>query len=116
MDVQGAEALVLAGATRTLQSVRIILLELSIVPYNSGEPQFFEMHSLLDRLGYAMYDLVEMHYVQPGGQTTGAQRRDMLIQIDALFVRKSDALWSERETGFTPPRAWQAAMPSISIN
>ena len=91
----------LAGATRTLQSVRLLMLELSIVPYNRGQVQVFEMHALMDRLGFAMYDVLELHYLK-----SRAGARDMLIQLDVLFLRKTDELWSEKETGFAPPAGW----------
>ena len=105
IDVQGSEAFVLAGAHRTLQHVRVAMLELSIVPFYRGESMFFDMLSLMDRLGFAMYDLPELHYLQ-AREDDGMRRRDMLIQVDGLFVRKTDPLWSERETGFAAPVLW----------
>ena len=46
-DVQGAELMVLRGASRTLRSVEVLLLELSVVQYNEGAPLWLAMQTRL---------------------------------------------------------------------
>ena len=92
IDAQGAELLVLAGASKTLASVQVLLLELAVVQYNLGAPIFFEVHAAAERLGFRAFDVSELHY------TNG-----ILIQIDIMFVRKTSRLWDRGTTGYEPP-------------
>ena len=92
IDAQGAELLVLAGASKTLASVQVLLLELAVVQYNLGAPIFFEVHAAAERLGFRAFDVSELHYTNA-----------ILIQIDIMFVRKTSRLWDRATTGYEPP-------------
>ena len=90
MDVQGAEELVLRGSTKyVLPRCGAILAELSILPYNIGAPLANQMLSFLASLGYRLYDILALHY----------NRRGLLIQIDALFLRQNHPFWRNEITG-----------------
>ena len=95
IDVQGAEKLILAGASTVLRSVQVVMLELGVVQYNAGAPMWLEVHLELDRLGFLAYDVLELHY---------DHRSQALIQIDVLFVRKDSPLTKKRATGYPPPK------------
>lgn len=92
MDLQGAELLALQGAQRhALPAVEVIHTEMHVAHYNFGAPSFFRLHQELERLGFALYDVSEI---------SRTPRDKALIGLDALFVRKSSALWSKECTGF----------------
>lgn len=46
------------------------------------------------RLGFHLYDLLELHYQTNTG---------MLIQVDLLFVHETSPLWHPTTTGFPKP-------------
>lgn len=85
VDVQGAELDVLRGARTTLAQVEVLVIELSLHSVNRGSPLLAEVVDELDALGFAMFDL------QTLPRTDG-----LLLQVDALFVRKGSALWPNR--------------------
>ena len=106
LDVQGAELLALAGAKQTLQSVEMIELELSVQPYNKGAPLWFEVHMILERLGYQLYDIPEVHYSRIWRNLEQQGLSGHLSQVDVIFVRKDSSLWSRSVTRFEPPEKW----------
>lgn len=79
LDLQGAELAALDGARHVLETIQIIQLELSLLPYNEGAPLFAEAVARLAELGFSIYDI--------GDQWRGEGRQ--LHQMDALFVRRS---------------------------
>ena len=94
LDVQGAEALVLRGASlQVVPRCSAILLELSILDYNHGAPRAFDMHSILEALGFRLYDILGLHY----------NSRGLLLQVDVLFLRKNHRFWTKKVTGLAEP-------------
>jgi FkbM family methyltransferase len=77
LDVQGAELDVLAGASRVLETTEIVIMEVSILEYNKGAPDFRRIIDTLADLGFVVLDLVEPSR-GPRGQ---------LEQADMVFVR-----------------------------
>jgi FkbM family methyltransferase len=79
MDVQGYELQVLAGATKTLEQVRLIETEMSLVPLYENQPKHMEMIAALDALGF---DLIS---IEPGfhDKTNGR-----MLEIDGIFVKR----------------------------
>lgn len=55
MDVQGAELLVLKGAQKTLENVRIIIAEVNIKPLYHGCPMMSELDEYLSDFGFVRY-------------------------------------------------------------
>ena len=76
LDVQGAELEVLAGATKTLESVKYLFLEISLYDCNKNAPLFFEVHTRVAALGFRMIDLCELTVVE-----------NKLLQFNVLFER-----------------------------
>ena len=101
LDVQGAELRALDGASRALQTAEVVLIEVSLVEWNVGQPLWFEVHAYMEMRGFSLYDVVEMRY--------GGSPNFMLQQADLLFVRRSSRLWSKRHTGVAPPTVWPRA-------
>jgi FkbM family methyltransferase len=86
-DIQGAELYALRGAQKTLESVDVIQLEIHIAHLNANAPTFFELHSYMDSIGFAIRDQ---------GQTFRVVRpHEMLVGMDFLWLRKTSFLWGE---------------------
>ncbi len=81
MDVQGYEKYVLDGATRMLDRVAGLQMELSLVPLYEGETLFTDMVQYLETRGFTLMAL------EPGLRDPASQQ---LLQVDALFF-KADA-------------------------
>ena len=81
MDVQGYELEVMKGAASVLKNVECIMMEVSIVQYNSGAPLVAAVFRALDEAGFQAVDRVDELLVE-----------DVLIQLDFAFVRKGSPL------------------------
>lgn len=77
IDVQGAEHLVLRGAAETLTRVRMVWIEVSFKPLYELSCTFPEVHDLLTRFGFKLFE-IEPGFRAPDGE---------LLQADALFMR-----------------------------
>lgn len=93
LDVQGAEMLVLAGATRVLSRTDVILMEVSVMQYNRGAPLLAEMVLQLRSLGFIAWKMTEDHVVRSGHT----------IQMDFIFARPTSLLFDPRLTGYPRP-------------
>jgi FkbM family methyltransferase len=78
LDVQGAEADVLAGGDATLQRTRLILCELSVAPLYEGAPLLPAMVEAMTTRGFAWVDVFD---------ELRDPRDGRLLQLDAVFVR-----------------------------
>lgn len=83
IDVQGAELDVLRGAKRALAWAEALLVELSLHVVNHGAPLIAEVIAEFDRLGFALFELLQLPRDGSGLQ----------LQTDAVFVRKGSPLW-----------------------
>lgn len=83
IDVQGAELDVLRGGKRALVGVEALLVELSLHVVNHGAPLIAEVIAEFDRLGFALFELLQLPRDGSGLQ----------LQTDAVFVRKGSPLW-----------------------
>ena len=79
IDTQGYEKNVLEGATKSLKNIKIIQLEMSIIPLYKNEMLFIEMIQYLDKRGFQLFSL-ENGFADP---STG-----QLLQVDGIFVPK----------------------------
>jgi len=78
IDVQGGEMDVLRGARETLSRVRLLELEMSLVPLYDGQTLAGDMADHLSTLGFALVGLDE-GFADP--------RSGRLLQYDALYAR-----------------------------
>lgn len=82
LDVQGFEAKVLRGATRSLPKIDHVVLEASLTPLYEGEMLFDELLDLMRSMGF--------RFLRPVGWITSPETSEIL-QIDALFERSLTA-------------------------
>lgn len=81
LDVQGAELVVLRGATAVLQQATFVQLEASLVEYNQGGGCLHEIDDLLRQQGYFLYDFGDQTVSPRLFKTRGTG------QFDALWIR-----------------------------
>lgn len=62
VDAEGAELDVLAGATGILKQTELIVLEIALFEFFDGCPLLAEIVAEMHRLGFEVYDVVDMHY------------------------------------------------------
>ncbi len=86
-DVQGYELEVLRGAQETLPEVEVILLEVSLLPYNIRGPLFADVVAFLAERKFLVYDLCSFHR---------RQSDDTAFQADVFFVREDSPLRAEK--------------------
>lgn len=82
IDVQGAELEVLEGAHRTLAACEVVQLEVALVPYNEGAPNFLEVLTYMASHDFAPFDVSGL--TRPNGVD--------LAQMDLLFARTGSNL------------------------
>lgn len=78
IDTQGYEDEVLKGAKGIFAQIRVVQLELSLVPLYRGQALFCEMVQKMERYGYELYQMM------PGFTDPETGR---LLQVDGIFVR-----------------------------
>ena len=86
-DVQGSELDVLLGANETLPKAEVILLEISMLPYNVGAPLFSDVVAFLAERQFLVYDFCWFHR---------RQSDEAAFQADVLFARKNSPLRFEK--------------------
>lgn len=95
VDVEGAELEVLAGATRTLESSQLVLLEVQLFQFVPDSPQLADVVGAMHERGWSVYDIYDAH-VRP---LDGA-----LAQIDIAFAPDDGFLRTHHEYA-TPAQA-----------
>jgi len=76
-NLSGGSKRKLSVAIALCGNSKFLLLELSIVEYNSKSPRYQEVIRYLEENGFALVDICDLHY-----------RKNSLIQIDGFFVNK----------------------------
>jgi FkbM family methyltransferase len=95
IDTQGAELEVLAGATRILHQIDMLIVETSFHEFRSGAPEFHQIVARAAELGFRAYEILEGHYRSVD---------EALAQVDVAFVRADSSLRSVK-TFFTENQA-----------
>ncbi|HOY18040.1 MAG TPA: FkbM family methyltransferase [Haliscomenobacter sp.] len=80
IDTQGYEKNVIDGATKSLGSIRVIQLEMSILPLYENEMLYIDMINYLDKKGFQLFSLENGFSDENTGQ---------LLQVDGIFVQKN---------------------------
>jgi len=76
-------------------------MEAPVMEYNMGSPSFLEVYAQMDRWGFAMFDIWELH----------RDRHGVMLQFDVLFVRMTSKLWSKDCTNFHTPAYFELDNP-----
>ena len=79
IDTQGYEKEVIEGAIQSLNIIKGIQVEMSLVELYEGESMFDEMRKSIESHGF------ELYYLEPGFKDPITGK---LMQIDGLFFRK----------------------------
>lgn len=85
LDVQGYELEVLKGGATSLNVAEVVVMEVSLIPINSGAPLLDEVTAFMADRGFIAYDIC------------GLVRRPLdlaLWQVDILFVKSQSPLRS----------------------
>ena len=88
LDVQGFELEVLKGATVTLQSAEVVLMEVSLIEINKGAPLIFEVMKFMNQQDFVCYDICSL------------VRRPLdnaLWQTDLIFVKNNSKLIASKK-------------------
>lgn len=92
-DTQGAEVDIILGAADTIKDCKIILIEIPVMRYNEGAPNFSQYIDVLYDSGFV-----------PTGVDHIAIRKGILNQMDIVFLNKTIAneihKYTERYKGF----------------
>ena len=83
LDLQGAELQALAGATKCLGHARAVLLEVSFIPLQKGQPLVADVLAYLAGYGFRCYDIVALAHRPLDGA---------LAQGDFLLVHERSGL------------------------
>lgn len=81
LDVQGAELMVLQGASNILSQVAFVQLEVSLVQYNQGGACWWQIDEVLRKCGFYLYDLSDFARNPEAFHSKG------IGQMDVLYVR-----------------------------
>lgn len=81
IDVQGAELMVLQGATETLKRATFVQMEASAVGYNQGGACWFDLDVFMRQHGFYFYDSADYFRHPLAFHTKG------IGQFDVLYVR-----------------------------
>ncbi|WP_169315739.1 FkbM family methyltransferase [Haliscomenobacter hydrossis] len=79
IDTQGYEKNVIDGATASLDKIKVIQLEMSILPLYENEMLYMDMINYLDKQGFQLFSLENGFSDENTGQ---------LLQVDGIFVQK----------------------------
>lgn len=91
LDVQGYEIAVLEGAPHCLEGADMVLLEVSLWPYNAGSPLAAEVLGWMDAHGFRTFEIFDISRRASDG---------IVVQIDILFLRKNHPLLQDVQTQF----------------
>jgi FkbM family methyltransferase len=96
LDIQGGEYDALLGGMKTLQEtieddngIELIQTECPLMNYNEGSSLFLELHLLMEKLGFSVFQIVDL---------LSLDRPQFFVQFDVIWVRKSSKLWNRECT------------------
>jgi len=85
LDVQGAELMVLQGATETLDRVTFVQVEISVVDYNDGGVCWYQLDDFLRSHGFFFYDAAGFNRFPDWFHTKG------IGQFDSLYINPNSS-------------------------
>jgi FkbM family methyltransferase len=73
IDVQGAERLVLRGASKTLSKVKVIIIEVSFYDYYEQQSSFLDVEKIIAPCGFKLFSISEISNNPMNGRTDWAE-------------------------------------------
>ena len=86
LDTQGSELDILSGGIKTISQARVVLIELSFLPYNNGGCLFDDVIIEMRKLGFRTIEIF-------GPYLGGHWWHQRKVQADVLFVKENDPLF-----------------------
>jgi FkbM family methyltransferase len=83
LDLQGAEGPALEGARKALEKAEMVIAEFGVLDAYKERTRCTQLLSILERSGFQLYDIVDLHYRPYDGALTGG---------DFFFVKKTSKL------------------------
>lgn len=93
LDVQGAEAMVLAGATETLKSVLVVQTEVCFLPLYVDQPLFADLDRILAAHGFRFFSFVYLMTLgaEANGGVVDPDGMRQMLWGDAVYLRDADS-------------------------
>jgi FkbM family methyltransferase len=88
LDLQGHDLEALSGASQTLKSAKVVIVEVWYAPVYAGTVTYLKICDLLQKSGFLIYSLAGLHY----------STKDRLLWSDAIFLRADSAQFAEPVT------------------
>ena len=114
IDVQGAELLVLRGATKTLQKAQIVMAEVSIHQYNPGSPSLGDINNFMIQQGFRLYDIMDLRHMVDA--RSDASNVETLVQMDVLWARAESRIFYGMKYPRPPPDRYQCEVMMRNSN
>lgn len=113
LDVQGAELEILEGASRTLEPVKLVEVEVELVPLYEGQPLFFDVHAFLAARGFTLIGLRRSSWrrADEEGVARGVAG-GQLVHADALYVARH----LESAQGARDIAAWSVGLSAYRLH
>ena len=92
-DIQGSEVAGIKGARETLKKTEVIITDAPVMNYNEGAPSFFDLHLVLHRMGFSIYNIADPRY-----------HHGILLQYDIIWASIDSPLWNQSCTSFPKPK------------
>lgn len=93
LDVQGAEFDILQGAKKRLQQECVgVQLEVEFVELYSGQKSFFDIHALLDGMGFELIEMEGFGRCAPISLPIGYRGTEQPLSAEAIYVKKLSQL------------------------
>lgn len=83
LDIQGAELEALNGCKEFLESVEVVIMEVSMFQFMKDAPEFFDVVSYMKNINFVVYDII-FGWNRPLDNALG--------QVDLVFVREDSSL------------------------
>lgn len=92
MDTQGSEYDILCGATKTLQNVLALRLEVAFNPIYQGQKLFGDICALLHERGFVFMKMLDLYEMHPTREALGLRAGSVDAFGEALFLRSIPSL------------------------
>ena len=83
MDIEGGELEVILNSRNELESIDVVILEVTFLPKLEGSPSFTSIMKIMIDYGFEVFDIVDKRYYKNSRN---------LFQSDMVFVRKESLL------------------------